>query len=304
MEVLGFIETPATTVDSRLTWVETTEQSPITTPITEDPLQGWVPNEISAESLGKSVRWGLVSVLAAVLILAAIAAVWVYRRPAVETAQARGAVVAAVESLLPEIDRLRQANRSLDAGEISGTAVNLAVLGLDAGVREVFETAAALHPTDLEARTSLIAASGDVADAVRRFSDAYSIRSAVIPALTPPELLTDPSLVELEDAAAAFADWQARYESIRADLPDTVFRSVVDAMAALSANLSGHQRLYLDAMSDGDAETAAAVISRIDVELGNIEERLFEELGNVKAQVEDSLDAADDVFRDVLSLLR
>jgi hypothetical protein len=304
MEVLGFIETPATTYDSRMTWVETTSEIPVVAvEDPTDPLSSWRPEEFGARLLGRGIRWGMVLAVTALLLATAVAAMWVYRRPAVEAARAREAVAASASALLPDLGRLVNINSTLDAAEINASEVNSVILAVDGGVRGLFEAAGGLTPEDAGMRTRLIAASGDISDAVRRFSDAYSFRSAVIPALAAPTLLTDPDMVSLEEAASAFSEWQAHYESLRNALPENLFREVADAMSALSANLTGYQRLYLDALADGDGDTASAAIARIETDLDEIERLLFANLSTTSVEIAEGLTDAEDVLRDTLSLL-
>jgi hypothetical protein len=304
MEVLGFIETPATTYDSRLTWIETTAEVPaVRIEDPADPLSGWKPEEIGSRLLGRGVRWGMVLAVTLLLLTTAVAAMWVYRRPAVEAARAREAVAASAAALLPDLGRLSNVNATLDATEMNASEVNSVILAVDGGVRSLFDAAGGLTPDDAGLRTRLIVASGDISDAVRRFSDAYAFRSAVIPALAAPTLLTDPEIVSLEDAASAFAEWQASYETLRNALPENVFREVTDAMSALSANLTGYQRLYLDALADGDEETASTAIARIEADLDEVEAILFTNLTSTAEDVSQGLGEAEGVLRETMSLL-
>lgn len=304
MEVLGFTETPATVYDARLTWVET-EASVAVPPAlepAEDFISSWLPSEVGAAFLGKRIRWGMVGSLALIVLLVGAAALWVYQRPAAEMAQARQEVTEAIASIQPGLSRLREANSTLDAATLDGAGASAASLAVDSGVRRVFEAAGGLGDTDADARTRLIAVSGEVAEAMRRFSDAVAVRSAVIPALTPPDLLTDPGMVQLEDAAAAFADWQARYESLREALPEATFREVAEAMAALSANLTAHQRLYLDSLAEGDEATATGVVERIGTDLAAIEGLLMSALSATREQVDTAMASAEREFGQILAL--
>lgn len=304
MEVLGFAETPATTYDSRLTWVETTETAVVApAPEPEDPLFSWLPSELSAAFTGRKIRWGMVGSIGLLLLFFSAIAIWVYQRPAVEQARARESVLAALEGIQPALADLGVANATLDAATLDAARASSATLAVDSGVRGVFDAAGALTDADSDVRTRIISVSGSVAEAARRFGDAVAVRSAVIPALTPPELLTDPSAVSLEDAAAGFANWQARYESVRETLPEATFRDVSEAMAALSANLSGHQSLYLDALAEGDGATASGVVDRIIGDLERIEAALMEALAATSSQVGTAISDAEAAFAELIELL-
>ncbi len=304
MEVLGFAETPATTYDSRLTWVETAETVVVApAPEPEDPLFSWLPSDLSAAFTGRKIRWGMVASIGLLLLLIGAAAIWVYQRPAIEQARSRESVVAALEDIQPGLVELSEANTTLDAATLDGARASSATLAVDSGVRGVFDAAATLTDTDSDVRTRIISVSGSVAEAVSRFGDAVAVRSAVIPALTPPELLTDPSAVSLEDAAAGFANWQARYESVRETLPEATFREVSEAMAALSANLTGYQSLYLDALAEGDEATASGAVDRITRDLEDIETALMEALTATKSQVDTAIADAQAAFAELIELL-
>src|SRR5690606_14489896 len=147
-----------------------------------------------------------------------------------------------------------------------------------------------------------LAATGPGAGAGRRVSDAVAVRSAGLPALVPPALPVGAD-VDLEEATATFAEWQARYESLREALPEATFREVSEAMAALSANLTGHQRLYLDSLADGDEATASGVVSRIASDLEEIRDLLVGSLTATKEQVETGVAEAEEALERALSLL-
>lgn len=304
MEVLGFTETPATVYDARLTWVETEIAPPEKAEPADDFISSWLPAEIGAIFSNRRIRWGMVGSLGMLLLIVAIAAVWVYQRPAAEMAQAREGVVTAMTTLSPGLAELREANATLDSPNLDGARASSATLAVDTGVRQLFDAAARLTDTDSDVRTRIIALSGSVAEAMRRFSDAVAVRSAVVPALGAPDLLVDPGMISLEDAAAAFADWQARYETLRESLPEVTFQEVSEAMAALSANLTGHQRLYLDALAEGDSATASAVVDRIGTDLSDIEARLMSSLTATKEEVDQAVAAAEEELEEILALLR
>lgn len=300
MEVLGFTETPSTIFDSRLVWVETEAQAPVEPK--QDFFTSWLPTEMGTAMLGRRIRWGMLATTTLLVVLVAGTAVWVYRRPAVEAARARSEVAESIAALTPEIETLRQVNTTLDAEEIDAAAVTNVNLALDSAVRRLFEAVGQLTDDDADTRTRLIAVTGQVAEAARRFGDAVTVRSAVLPVLVPPALPVGAE-VDLEEAAATFADWQARYETLRESLPETTFEGISHALAALSANLSGHQRLYLDALADADEATASGVVSRITSDLEEIRGLLMAELTTAREEVEAGLAAAETELAELAELI-
>src|SRR5690606_32720273 len=218
MEVLGFSETPATIYEARQIWVET-EVAPTREQQKPDFFTSWLPSDFGTVLLGRRIRWGVVITTTLLIALVVATALWVYRRPAVEAARARDQVAESVTTLAPELERLRTVNATLDAEEIDGGAATEASLAADAGARRLFEAVGQLKEEAAEAGPRLIAVTGQSAESARRCSDAVAVRSAVLPALVPPALPVGAD-VDLEEATATFAEWQARYESLREALPE------------------------------------------------------------------------------------
>src|SRR5690606_13209391 len=184
MEVLGFSETPATIYDARQIWVET---EAVSTQEQQKPdfFTSWLPSDFGTVLLGRRIRWGVVITTTLLVALVVATALWVYRRPTVEAARARDQVAESVAALAPELERLRTVNATLDAEEIDGGAATEVSLAVDAGVRRLFEAVGQLKEEDSDARTRLIAVTGQIAESARRFGDAVAVRSAVLPALVP-----------------------------------------------------------------------------------------------------------------------
>src|SRR5690606_145224 len=134
MEVLGFSETPATIYDARQIWVET---EAVSTQEQQKPdfFTSWLPSDFGTVLLGRRLRWGVVMTAARLAALAAAAAVWVHRRPAVAAARARDQIAESIATLAPELERRRTVNATLDAEETDGGAATEVSLAVDAGVR-------------------------------------------------------------------------------------------------------------------------------------------------------------------------
>lgn len=296
MEVLGFTETPATVYEAKLTWVETQVEAPDQK---QEFFSSWRPSEMPF--LRKRIRWGTVATLTIVLVVMGVAAFWIYQRPAIEAARAREEVAAAIGELRPAVTGLEEAAGALGTDDLDAAEATSRSLAVDTAVRRTYDAVARLGDAEAEARTRLIAVTGEVADAARRFNEALAVRSAVVPALEPPALPVDEGS-DPEEAASLFADWQARFESLREALPEATFPEVAQAMSALSANLPGHQRTYLDAIATGDAATAAGVVRRITIELEEIGSSLASSLAEARDQLTTKLADAGTQLEELAAL--
>src|SRR5690606_27635152 len=118
-------------------------------------------------------------------------------------------------------------------------------------------------------------ASGTIADAQRAFTEAYTYRATVIPVLAAPALVTDPSLITLEDAAAAFSEWEVRFAAVISALPDGGFVDVTTRLRSVSQAVPGIQNAYLDALRTEDSAAAAAALSNLERSLNDIGTLLF-----------------------------
>ncbi len=294
MEVLGFIETPGTAISSAVTWTETTvdqvEAAPPAMPgpalpTATDPFDGWMPQELGSRFLKGRVRWGMVIFLVGILALVATGMLWLYQRPEIDARGSRQEVLAGIDELTPGLDRLLALNTTLTEPVIDAVEVNSVMLAVDAAVRRLFDVGAGLPASDGLAKTSLFDATGDTADAIRLFGDAYAYRSGVVPILASPTLESDPGLISLEQAAAAFSDWQGHFEATRGALPGGTLADVTEALGSLSDLLPQLQREYLDALRIEDVAASTGVVNRLVEELASIEMMVFQGLTEIQRQI-------------------
>ena len=308
MEVLGFIETPGTTTSSTITWVDTAtnysqEEPALDGPIVpSDPFDGWRPQELGSRFFKGRIRWGVVTLVAGILALAVGGGLWMYQRPQVDARNSRQEVLAGISELTPELARLQALSQTLTGASIDAVEVNSVMLALDAAVRRLFGAGTDLSVSEGQAKTRLFDATGDTADILRLFGDAYAYRSGVIPILAAPTLETDPGLVSLEQAAAAFSQWQAHFEEMRAALPEAALPQVTEALDVLSARLPALQREYLDALGVEDVEGSANAVNRLEEELVSIEETLFDGLALIQMRIDDLVREAEAALDGVVSL--
>jgi hypothetical protein len=212
-------------------------------------------------------------------------------------------VQAAAATLEPEMVGLKQLNQTLAAPSTDAGAINQAMLDLESAIRALFEAGATLDHLDAVVKSTVLEIAGEVSEAQRLFSDAHAYRAALIPVLAPPDLETDPELVALEDAAASFSEWQARFESVRTALPSGILPEVTAGLDGLAAEIGRGQRLYLDALGDDDLEGAMLAVGRIEEGLGGVEDILFAALAATSDQVDSLIRNATEGLGALPSLL-
>lgn len=308
MEVLGFIETPGTAIASTVTWAETTvdqveaEPSAMPLPAPTDPFEGWKPQDLGSRFLKGRVRWGMVIFVVGIFALVATGMLWLYQRPEVDARGSRQEVLAGIAELTPGLDRLLAITGTLTGPVIDAVEVNSVMLAVDAAVRRLFDSGAGLPASDGLAKTSLFDTTSDTVDALRLFGDAYAYRSGVVPVLASPTLESDPGLISLEQAAAAFSDWQGHFEAMRAALPGGTLTDVTEALGSLSAKLPQLQREYLDALRIEDVAASTGTVNRLAEELASIEVLVFQGLTEIQRQIDVLVGDAKDGMDSVASL--
>jgi hypothetical protein len=289
MEVLGFFDTPTQVVRG---WggpvaAPATAAGPTSPPSPTppaDPFDDWRP-QVAAD-LWRRTRWGRIVTVVAVGAMLGVLAARLYLAPREHAMDARSELVVAAQELQPSVDALVSPSVALTSSDIDVLAVNELMLGLDAGVRRLFEAGAALAPSDGDVKLTVLQVSDSLAEAQRLFSDAYAYRSAVVPALVAPVLETDPGLVSLEQAAAAFATWQASFEAARDAMPQGVLPAVSLRIDDLSDRLAQMQSDYLDNLAAEDAQSAAAVVQELESSLAAIQAVLLDHLAEAQERIE------------------
>ncbi|MEX0865651.1 MAG: hypothetical protein WD269_12395 [Acidimicrobiia bacterium] len=310
MEVLGFIDAPGVaTASAPIVAAPMSHPAPRLAPPKHiqttalDPFADWLPQEVGPRFARGRVRWGLLISIILLLAVVGAAAGWLYQRPQIEAAQARAVVQAAAATLEPEMVGLTELNQTLAGPSTDAAAINQAMLDLERAVRALFEAGANLDHPDAVVKSTVLEIAGEVSEAQRLFSDAQAYRAALIPVLAPPDLETDPDLVTLEDAAASFSEWQARFESVRTALPSGILPEVNAGLDGLAAEIGQVQRLYLDALGDRDLEGAMLAVGRIEEGLGGVEDILFASLAATSDQVDSLIRKATEGIEALPSLL-
>lgn len=318
MESLGFSDTPsvsyvsapmaapvAQAAPSRLVStathrVTTVEEMWETTELHAESMIDWRPDAVDNVRLNKRIRWKIV--LLWTLIVAVLGGVgyWIYQAPAASAEQAVEQLGTDGEALAATLEPLAEVVGQLtaDADEFS-LALSEATARTDQASRVLFESAAAIPDAENGLRSTATNAATNALEASKIVNGLVSYLGAAMPILTGPALETDPELIELADAAAQFADWQSRFDSVRIVLPDSVFSGTSDGFAALSSDLPAIQTAYLDALRTDNREGALTAIRNLEAGLSEVWASMNTETESLKLTVLDLLDQT----RDALALL-
>lgn len=296
MEVLGFVH-------SESTWSDSAPAS--STPETvrrgrhEATVADLSPEDPGDRLTGGNVRWGFVVMILLFVAGAAAAGVWLYQRPAAQEATSAATLTSTASELAAALPTLEQFNTDLVAAENPTEASALSVV--EATARSLFAASANLGSGQTEMRTAASQASGSTLDAIRLATEARSYRAAVLPMLTPPELETDPELIELDEAARQFGDFQLGFDNVRTALPESILSEVTQELDILSGDLSTLLGRYVDALREDDRAAVEAVMSDLSERLAAIDELLESELGEIQARVETRIDEARQALDRILA---
>lgn len=242
------------------------------------------PDEVSDWITDRKVRWGVV---VSVLVLVAAAAgvgYWLYQRPLAEAARVEAELMDHARGVQAALPALEQLNEGLLAEE---PATSLA--GLDREARALFETSGQLSGPRSGIQDASAQAARSALDGIRLASTAIAYRSAVAPILVAPQLETDPELIELDEAARQFGDWQLGFDQVRSALPSGVLPEVTEDLDVLSADLTTILGSYVDALRGDNAASAQAVLTDMADRLAAIDLDLNGALGEVQTQVADRI---------------
>lgn len=294
MEILGFS-------DSASTWSESpTPTTPRTTKRGrhEATVADLAPVDIGGPLTRGNVRWWLVTVI--LLLVAGLAGLGylVYRRPMVQELASIETVLAQASDLASAIPVLEQFNKNMpDADPSRGTSELFAV---ESSARSLFEASGQLESSHADMKTAASQASTSVLDGIRLATEAHSYRAALLPVLQTPDLETDPDLIELDEAARMFGDWQLGFNNVRGALPDAVLADVTQQLDILSGDLASIMGRYVDALREDDRVQAEKVRADLGLRLEEIESQLDTTLADVQTRVdiriEEALAALDQVL--------
>lgn len=281
MESLGFSDATFTWSDSPRPVVA---PPPVPVDRPADPLGGWQPAEFGGRRYeGSDFRWSLLVVF--VIAIAGVGAFgyWLYQRPAAEAIANAAAVSTTAADLGIALPALETFNATLT--DVETTADTAQLFELDAAARALFDASAALASDSIETRSAAASAAGAALDGVRLAGDTHSYKMAVLPVLSPPALETDPTLIELDEAARAFGDWQLRFDNVRTALPDGVLPGVTQQLDVLSGNLSAILTDYVEALRSDDQTAVQSVMTAFTQKLDQIGAQLSTAVAEAQSRV-------------------
>ncbi|MFQ5522827.1 MAG: hypothetical protein ACE5F5_04540 [Acidimicrobiia bacterium] len=292
METLGFFEVP----EAVPTWSTSVAAVSAQLPESEAPqrstrddfLTSWEPAEPRA--LGKRVRWGLALTLTLLVASLSSLALWLYRQPEAEAAQALTRVQDAASRLDQELMALDDMNASLLAPDQDLTQATAVLLTVDELARSLFESSVELSPAQAELKVRAADAASQALEAARQLDDLLAYHAAMASVLVAPSMETDPELITLEEAARLFGEWRAGFDRIRTNLPDGVLPEVTAELNLISAELETIQRQYLDALRSGTMATEPQ--QTLSLRLVEASQILGESLGVSRAAIAERIERA------------
>ena len=296
MEVLGF-------ADSESTWSDSAPVSSVPKTARRGRHEATVadlrPEDPGDRLIGGNVRWGLVAMILLLIGGGTAAGLWLYQQPAAQEAASVATVTSEASELATSLPTLEQFNSDLTAAE--PTAGASALSGLEATARSLFAASADLGSGQTGMRAAASQASGSTLDAIRLATEARSYRAAVLPMLTPPELETDPELIELDEAARQFGDWQLGFDNVRTALPENILSDVTQQLDILSGDLSTLLGRYVDALREDDPAAVERVMSDLSERLAAVDQLLVSELQAIQARIETRIDEARQALDRILA---
>lgn len=250
-----------------------------------DPLEDWKPEDIQDRLGGGNVRWSAIVIGALVIAGALGLAYWLYQRPASQAEASAVVLEADVDELLASLSSLQELNEALVAD--SPDLADIDLTELESAARRLFEAGGSLPQSETQTRYLATGAASSALDGVRLAGDARAYLLAVSPILAAPELETDPSVIELDDAVRAFGEWQLRFDDVRTALPDAILPSVTERLDVLSGDLADTLSNYIDALRNDDPAAVEAVMTDLSNRLSAVNLMLEESIAEIHTRVAD-----------------
>lgn len=256
-----------------------------------DPIAGWQPQEFGRGLDRHDFRWSVLALVILVVAAAGAFAFWMYQQP-VRDAEASAAMVAdeavGLREALPDLVVF---NSTL--GDTANTSDPADLFMVGSAARALFDVSADLDQSESESRSAAAAAAGAALDGIRLAGDTQAYQSAVTPLLLLPDLETDPSLIELDEAARNFGQWQLRYDEVRTALPDGVLTDVTDQLDIISADLASFLTRYLDALREDSQSDADAVLTELSGLLQDVSAQMGRSIDTISERISDRVAEAN-----------
>jgi hypothetical protein len=284
MESLGFSDASSTWSDNPIVvpFVEPRGRH-VAPPPPPDLLADWQPEEIGSRLTGSNVRWGLISLLFVLAAGLAATAIWAYQRPAALAEASTEAVTAEATALATALPTLESFNVDLLVGD--QTFISSDLFAVEGAARTLFQVSGDISSNESGVRSAATTAASAALDGVRILSDAQAYQMAIVPILVVPGLETDPALIELDEAARTFGDWQMRFDEVRTALPEGSMPKVTEQLDIVSGNLAATLTSYLDALRTDDRTAAASVVTELGVRLETVGTALTAALEDAQREV-------------------
>lgn len=295
MESLGFDNPSSTWTESPFA-IQSGNASSIPSPskgrhqAEADGIEAWQPQDFGRRLEGRDFRWSLLIAIIVMVTLAGSAAFWLYRQPARQAAASAAIVASEAAGLEETLPELVAFNASL--GDNTSTASQADLFAIDAAARALFDASAGLDQSQAGARSAAAAASGAALDGIRLAGDTLAYQRAVTPILELPALETDPSMIELDEAARNFGDWQLRYDQVRTAMRDGVLTDVTDQLDIISSELASYLTQYVEALRADSQVDADAVLAHLGGRLDEVNAEMARAIDTVKQRVTDRVDEA------------
>jgi hypothetical protein len=284
MESLGFSDASSTWSDNPIVvpFVEPRGRH-VAPPPPPDLLADWQPEEIGGRLMGSNVRWGLISALFVLVAGLAATAIWAYERPAALAAASAEAVTAEATALAAALPTLESFNIDLLVGD--QPLVSSDLFAVEGAARSLFQVSGDIAADESGIRSAATTAASAALDGVRALSDAQAYQVAIVPILVAPGLETDPTLIELDDAARSFGDWQLQFDGVRTALPEDSMPTVTEQLDIVSGDLAATLTSYLDALRTDDRTAAAGVVTELGLRLDDVGSALTAALEDAQREV-------------------
>jgi hypothetical protein len=271
-----------------------------TTELDAPSLLDWTPQSFGTKHLGRRrFRWPMILSLAALLLVGAGLAYWLYREPTSSAAAALGQVQTEAESLASAIDEVAPLVDGVGLERLPEANQDASVFfQMGETARAMFAASADLPADDSANRSTAAEAAGLAIDASRQLMDVTAYRTALEPALTLPLLETNPDLTDITTAADAFTEWRAGFESVRAALPSGIADQATAALETISSGLEATQTAYLDAIRTDNRTVAVEVVGTLRADLLGVRQAMLTDIGAVTESVDALIEQArDDLTR-------
>lgn len=286
LEALGFTDVASSWSDTPLPQTPNQPGRHLAPAPEPETVADWQPRDIGARLEGSNVRWSVVAAVLLLMVGVAGLGYWMYQRPAaIERAAAAEALIQA-QTLRSELPMLSDFNNELLVVDSAASPERLDLL--EEAARALFDTSGRLNQIDLRSRASR--AAGSSLDGIRLARQTHAYRSAVTPLLDAPQLETDRDLIELDEAARLFGNWQREFDKMRTALPEDVLPRVTEQLDVLSAELSSFLRRYVDALRADDVSAAHNVLTALGSRLDVTEGVLVDSIEDIQARIDIRLD--------------